>query len=118
MKLPVLLILQTALLTANNSFLKVLSRNLPNFSWSSKYFNVLLIRNWHWTLATSTTFMASAIIWFFIIKGFELSQAVPLTASTYIFSQIFAALFFGETIKIAQWFGAVLITTGCFLVAL
>ncbi|MBO7540939.1 MAG: EamA family transporter [Bacteroidales bacterium] len=115
MKLSVLILLQTAFLSTGNILFKVLMTNLPKFSWSKEYFRVFL-KNWHWGISMGVSFSIAAILWMYILKHFEISKAYPLTALSYIFGMVLAALFLGEAISVKQWLGAGLIIVGCFLI--
>ena len=116
MRLGLLVIIQTLLLSGGNIILKVLLTHLPKFSWSKEFFHALLVKNWYWVWAMGISFTSAFILWLYILKHFEISKAYPLTAMSYIFGMVLAALFLGEAISVKQWLGAGMIIAGCFLI--
>ena len=58
-----------------------------------------------------------AILWQQVLRRIELSSAYLFKGSTLIFTMLFAALIFGETITIPNIIGSVIIITGITLLA-
>ena len=58
-----------------------------------------------------------AVLWQQILRRIELSTAYLFKGTTLIFTMLFAALLFGETITIPNIIGSVIIITGITLLA-
>ena len=58
-----------------------------------------------------------AILWQQVLRRIELSSAYLFKGSTLVFTMLFAALLFGETITIPNIIGSVIIITGITLLA-
>lgn len=52
------------------------------------------------------------------LSRLELSYVLPITASSYVMTAVFAWLLLGEKLYITRWAGTLLISTGVFIVAL
>ena len=116
MKLGLLAILQTFFLATGNIFLKIFTNHIPKFSWSKEFFYIVIIKNWYRIWLFGIPFTVAAYLWIYMLKHFDVSKAYPLTAMSYVFGIALAAIFLGEKISSFQWFGAILIIAGCFLV--
>lgn len=55
-------------------------------------------------------------LWLHVLTRLELSVAVPLTASSYVFNAVLVHLRLGEQVSVRQWLGTVLITLGVVIV--
>ena len=115
MKLGLLITIMTILWASGNVFFKITKSHLPKFSQETQFF-LSLLKSWHWILAMGLSFAAAIALWMYTLKHFEVSKAYPLTAMSYIFGMILAAIFLKEGISSRQWLGAGLIIAGCFLI--
>ena len=115
MKLGLLTISLTILLAIGNVLFKITKSHMSKYNQETQFF-LSIFKNWYWILAMGLSFCVAAILWMYILKHFEVSKAYPLTALSYIFGMILAAIIFKEKITASQWIGAGLIITGCLLI--
>ena len=113
-KLVGLVSLQTIFLSGGQVMLKLALNQLGTFEWSWNYFKSVLCD--FWLLACGISFGAATILWLYILKEFEFSQAYPLTSLGFVFGMIAAWLVFGESIPFSRWIGLILVVIGCFLI--
>jgi undecaprenyl phosphate-alpha-L-ara4N flippase subunit ArnE len=97
-------------LAGGQVFLKFAMQRLGKFEWSWAFFRDLLT---NWQFGASGISMATAsLLWFYIIKHYELSVAYPLISISYIFGALAAVFIFHETVPMTRWIGIVLIMVG------
>ncbi|MBR6066910.1 MAG: EamA family transporter [Bacteroidales bacterium] len=113
-RLLILVLIQTIFLSGGQVFLKLAMEKLPKFSWTWSYFKAVLT-DW-WLLACGVSFGIATVLWLYILKHFQFSQAYPLTALGYIFGMIAAILVFGEHVNVYRWIGVILVVGGCMLI--
>jgi undecaprenyl phosphate-alpha-L-ara4N flippase subunit ArnE len=97
-------------LAAGQVFLKLAFAGMGEFVWTRKFF-VALLTNRHLAASGISMLMAS-LIWFYIIKHYELSLAYPLTSMSYIFGTLAAIFIFNESVPAIRWIGVVFIMLG------
>jgi undecaprenyl phosphate-alpha-L-ara4N flippase subunit ArnE len=97
-------------LASGQVFLKFAFARMDKFSWTWKFFSALFT-NWQLAASGMSMLMAS-LIWFYIIKHYELSLAYPLTSMSYIFGTLAALLIFNESVPMMRWLGVVFIMIG------
>ncbi len=115
LKLIALSLVQCLLLTCSQVFLKFALARIGGFSFSWAYLRELFV---NWQLACSgITIAAASLIWFYIIKHFDFSQAYPMISISYVFGMLAAMLIFREAIPVTRWIGVALIISGVILVA-
>ena len=106
--------LQCILLSAGQAFLKfALQRMLP-FGWNREFWASVFL-NWQFA-ASGLSFGAGSLLWMYILKHFQLSQAYPLVSISYVISMFCAIFFFHETVPVSRWIGCTLIVCGCLLI--
>ncbi len=110
----ILVTIQTLLFSAGQVLLKKAMMTLPSFSWHWDYFRDILANGW--LLASGVSFGVATVLWLYIIRHYDFSQAYPLTALSYIIVMIAAIFVFGETVPISRWIGVLLIVVGCFFI--
>ncbi|MCI2121326.1 MAG: EamA family transporter [Bacteroidales bacterium] len=103
-------IVQTLLLAISQTSVKVAMGRTGEFCWKWSYFKNMLI-NWPMACAATSAIIAM-IMWFYILKHWELSIAYPLQSLAYIWGMLAAALFLRETIVPTRWVGVLLIMAG------
>ena len=103
-------LIQCMFLAGGQVFLKFALRRMDTFSWTWKYFGALFT-NWQFA-ASGISMLLASLIWFYIIKHYELSLAYPLTSISYIFGTLAALFIFGESVPVTRWIGVVLIMAG------
>jgi undecaprenyl phosphate-alpha-L-ara4N flippase subunit ArnE len=97
-------------LAGGQVFLKFALARMGEFSWRWKFFAAFLT-NWHFAASGISMLMAS-LIWFYIIKHYELSLAYPLTSLSYIFGTLAALFIFNESVPAMRWIGVAFIMIG------
>jgi undecaprenyl phosphate-alpha-L-ara4N flippase subunit ArnE len=55
---------------------------------------------------------SASLLWFYILKNFELSVAYPLISISYVFGMIASILIFHETVPLTRWVGVGFIMVG------
>jgi undecaprenyl phosphate-alpha-L-ara4N flippase subunit ArnE len=97
-------------LAGGQVFLKFALAKTGQFTWTWKFFTALAT---NWQLAASgISMLMASLIWFYIIKHYELSLAYPLTSFSYIFGTLAAILIFNESVPPMRWIGVVFIMIG------
>ena len=109
-KLIILATIQSFLLAACQVFLKFAALRMGDFVFTWAYFKDLLM---NWQLALSGISIAAAsIIWFYMLKHYELSLVYPLISISYIFGMLASVFIFHEVVPITRWIGVGLIMVG------
>ncbi|MBR0123003.1 MAG: EamA family transporter [Bacteroidales bacterium] len=111
--LPLSIIQALCISTAQIS-LKIAMMRIDKFSWSWKFFGNLFT-NWP-LLLSGITALSGTFLWMYILKHYEFNIAYPLSAMTYMFGMIAAALVLHESVPFIRWIGLVLIIAGVILV--
>ena len=114
-RLLLLILVQGILVISSEVFLKFALERTGDFALKWDFFKSALST---WQLYTAAlAAIAGVVEWMYVLKNYELSQAYPLTAISFILSVIAGALIFGETITASRWLGVVLIMVGVFFIA-
>jgi undecaprenyl phosphate-alpha-L-ara4N flippase subunit ArnE len=67
----------------------------------------------NWQFASSGMCVAAAsLIWFYIVKHFDLSVAYPLISISYVFGMLASVFIFHETVPASRWIGVGFIMAG------
>jgi len=110
LKLICFSLVQCLFLASGQVFLKLAMTRIDKFSWSRKFF-VELATNWQ-LLASGLSMAAASLIWFYIIKRFDLSLAYPLISFSYVFGTLAAIFIFHENVTLTRWLGVLFIMIG------
>ena len=102
MRLIILAVLQSILLSAGQVWLKLALARMVPFGWSWTFWRSVFL-NWQF-LFCGLSFAAASGLWMYILKN-------------YPFSMIAAILVFHEDVDLLKWLGVLLIMTGCFLIS-
>jgi undecaprenyl phosphate-alpha-L-ara4N flippase subunit ArnE len=78
------------------------------FSW--KFFKSALF-NWQFA-SSGLCVVAASLIWFYIVKHFDLSVAYPMISISYVFGMLAAIFIFHETVSLSRWIGVGFIMLG------
>ena len=113
LKLLPLALIQSALLAIGQVFLKYGLQRMVSFDWNWTFFKSALL-NWQFAMS-GITIGAASLLWMYIIRQFPLSLAYPMGSLSYVFTMLFAILFFHENVDIVKWIGLFFIITGCIL---
>jgi len=69
-----------------------------------------------WVLIGVALLIAFFIMYLTALSRLDLSYVLPMTASTYILTALFARLILGETIASNRWLGTIVVSIGILLV--
>ncbi len=112
--LIILICVQSILLVAAQSFLKISVELFGTFSWSWQYFKTVFTT---WQFATSGLCALSAmLVWMYVLKHYEFSVAYPLLSISYIIGLLAAQFIFHEAVPLTRWIGVVIVMIGVFFI--
>lgn len=114
LKLVLLVMLQSALLTTSQVLLKMALNAFGKFQWSFAFFKTVFSNI---PFALSGISIVSALaIWFYVLKKFEFSVAYPMTSISFVFGLLAAYFIFHEAVVWTRWLGVAVIILGVILV--
>ena len=112
--LILLIILQSVVLVAAQTFLKISVELFGKFSWSWQYFKTVFTT---WQFAASGICALSAMfIWMYVLKKYEFSVAYPLLSISYVIGLLSAHFVFHEAVPLTRWIGVVIVMIGVFFI--
>lgn len=112
--LILLIILQSVVLVAAQTFLKISVELFGKFSWSWQYFKTVFTT---WQFAASGICALSAMfIWMYVLKKYEFSVAYPLLSISYVIGLLSAHFIFHEAVPLTRWIGVVIVMVGVFFI--
>jgi undecaprenyl phosphate-alpha-L-ara4N flippase subunit ArnE len=112
--LIVLIIVQSVLLVAAQSLLKVSVELFGQFSWSWQYFKTVFT-TWQFA-ASGLCALAAMLVWMYVLKHYEFSVAYPLLSISYIIGLLSAQFVFHEVVPLTRWIGVVIVMVGVFFI--
>lgn len=115
LKLLILAIIQSMLLSGGQVLLKFGLTRMSPFGWTWVFWKSALL-NWQFA-SSGLCFGFGSILWMFIIKNYPLSTTYPMISLSYVFGMLAAIFFFHESVDLVKWIGVFLIITGCCLIA-
>ncbi len=110
-----LAILQSAILSGAQVFLKFALQRMHPFGWT-KDFWVSMLLNWQFACC-GILFGTGSVLWLYIVKHYPLSVAYPMISLSYVFGMLAAITFFHEEVSTLKWIGVGFIMLGCCLIA-
>ena len=110
-----LAVLQSAVLSGAQVFLKFALQRMHPFGWT-KDFWVGLLLNWQFACC-GILFGTGSVLWLYIVKHYPLSVAYPMISLSYVFGMLAAITFFHEEVSTLKWIGVGFIMLGCCLIA-
>lgn len=110
LKLTILMLIQTLLLTASQVTLKVAMTQMEKFCWQWNWFRSQLT-NWP-LLASGVCITAATILWMYVLKHYAFSQCYPLVAISYVWGVAAAMIIFHENVPLVRIFGVFFIIVG------
>jgi len=114
LRLIILIVVQSVLLVAAQTFLKISVQLFGTFSWTWTYFKTIFTT---WQFAVSGLCALSAMLtWMYVLKHYEFSLAYPLLSISYIIGLLAAYFFLHEFIPITRWIGVIIIMIGVYFV--
>lgn len=112
--LILLIILQSVVLVAAQTFLKISVELFGKFSWSWQYFKTVFTT---WQFAASGICALSAMfIWMYVLKKYEFSVAYPLLSISYIIGLLSAHFVLHEAVPFTRWIGVIIVMIGVFFI--
>jgi drug/metabolite transporter (DMT)-like permease len=114
LRLIIISVIQSFFLAGGQVCLKFAMQKMESFSFTWRYFGALLT-NWY-LLATGICMGIATVLWFYILKHFELSKAYPMISISYVFGMLAAIYIFHETVPITRWIGVFCIIVGVCLI--
>jgi len=113
-RLIFLIVGQSVLLVAAQTFLKISVQLFGTFSWTWNYFKTVFTT---WQFASSgVCALAAMLTWIYVLKHYEFSIAYPLLSISYIIGLLSACFFLHEAVPISRWIGVVIIMVGVYFV--
>jgi undecaprenyl phosphate-alpha-L-ara4N flippase subunit ArnE len=111
-----LTVLTAFFLSVTQVALKLLLQKANGVSLSSPTQIVKLIFTPEFAI-TGFSFLASGLMWMYLLRKIELSLLYPLISVSYIFGLLAAMIVFREDVSINRWIGVAVIIVGVVLVA-
>lgn len=115
LKLIGLIIGQSVLLVAAQTFLKIAVQLFGSFSWTWQYFKTVFT-TWQFAMSGVCALLAM-LTWMYVLKHYEFSIAYPLLGISYIIGLFSAYFFLHETVPLTRWIGVIIIIIGVYFVA-
>ncbi|HOY39790.1 MAG TPA: EamA family transporter [Bacteroidales bacterium] len=105
---------QSLFLVISQIFLKLAVARSGNMSFTWSYIKEI-VTTWQ-MICSGLSIMIATIIWMYIFKHYEFSQAYPLISISYVFAIIAAVVIFHEAVPFTRWLGIALIIVGVIFV--
>lgn len=112
--LILLVILQSVVLVAAQTLLKISVQLFGPFSWTWGYFKTVLT-TWQFS-ASGLCALSSLFIWMYVLKRYEFSVAYPLLSISYIIGLLSAHFILHETIPATRWLGVLIVMVGVYFI--
>lgn len=112
--LIILIIVQSALLVAAQSFLKISVELFGKFSWSWEYFKTVFT-TWQFA-ASGICALVAMLVWMYVLKHYEFSLAYPLLSISYVIGLLAAHFVFHEAVPLTRWIGVVIVIVGVYFI--
>ena len=112
--LILLIIVQSILLVAAQSLLKISVQLFGDFTWSWQYFKTVFT-TWQFA-ASGACAVAAMLVWMYVLKRYEFSVAYPLLSISYIIGLLSAQFIFHEAVPLTRWIGVVIVMIGVFFI--
>ena len=61
-------------------------------------------------------FIASMILWMYLLKHYDISFVYPLLSISYIISLLVGCFIFGEVVPLTRWIGVVIVMIGVYFI--
>ncbi len=109
-----LIVLQSILLVAAQSLLKVSVELFGTFSWSWAYFKTVFT-TWQFFLS-GVCALSAMLLWMYILKHYEFGLAYPLLSISYVIGLLAASFVFHEAVPLTRWLGVAIVMVGVFFI--
>lgn len=114
-QLLILIVIQSVLLVAAQTFLKISVVLFGKFAWTWAYFKNVLT-TWQFA-ASGACAIAAMLVWMHVLKKYDFGLAYPLLSISYIIGLFAAQFVFHETVPLTRWIGVVIVMVGVFFIA-
>ncbi len=115
LKLISLIIGQSVLLVASQTFLKMSVELFGKFSWTWNFFKTVFT-TWQFA-ASGLCALLAMLTWMYVLKLYDFSLAYPLLGISYLIGLFSAYFFLHEAIPLTRWIGVIIIMIGVYFVA-
>lgn len=109
-----LIVIQSVLLVAAQTFLKISVGLFGKFSWSWHYFKTVFT-TWQFA-ASGACALAAFLVWMYVLKKYDFSLAYPLLSISYIIGLLSSYFILHEAIPLTRWIGVVIVMIGVFFI--
>ena len=109
-----LIILQSVVLVAAQTLLKISVEIFGKFSWTWQYFKTVFT-TWQFA-ASGLCALAGMLIWMYVLKKYEFSVAYPLLSISYVIGLLSAHFIFHEVVPLTRWIGVVIVMIGVYFI--
>ncbi len=109
-----LIVLQSILLVAAQSLLKVSVELFGTFSWSWTYFKTVFT-TWQFFLS-GVCALSAMLLWMHILKHYEFGLAYPLLSISYVIGLLAAYFIFHEAVPLTRWIGVAIVMVGVYFI--
>ncbi|MBQ3710168.1 MAG: EamA family transporter [Bacteroidales bacterium] len=115
----ILVVFQALFLASGQAMFKKFVELLGEKGWEFNNLYHTTVTNW-WVLTLMVLFFGlSFVLWAYVLKKMDFSQAYPLSSLSFIFGMFLAYFMFpAEVISLNRWIGVVLIVIGCVLIGM
>jgi undecaprenyl phosphate-alpha-L-ara4N flippase subunit ArnE len=117
-KYIIFVVLQALSLAGGQAMFKKFIQKVGDGGWVYSNLRAAAVGNW-WILVLMVLFFGmSFVLWAYVLKKMDFSQAYPLSSLSFIFGMFLAFFLFQESIPFTRWIGVVLIVVGCILISM
>ncbi|MDR2011301.1 MAG: hypothetical protein LBQ22_12555 [Bacteroidales bacterium] len=114
LRLIMLVIGQSILLVAAQTFLKISVKLFGDFSWTWEFFKNALT-TWQFSVSGICA-LTSLFTWMYVLRQYDLSLAYPLLSISYVIGLFSAYFILHEAVPYTRWIGVVIIMIGVYFV--
>lgn len=112
--LILLILLQSVILVAAQTLLKISVGLFGPFSFTWPYFKTVLT-TWQFA-ASGICALTSVVVWMYVLKKYELSVAYPLLSISYVVGLLSSHFVLHETVPLTRWIGVIIVMVGVYFI--
>ncbi|MDD4142451.1 MAG: hypothetical protein PHR20_06665 [Bacteroidales bacterium] len=113
-RLILLVMLQSVLLVAAQTFLKISVELFGKFAWAWSFFKTVFT-TWQFA-ASGVCALTAMIVWMYVLKHYQFSVAYPMLSISYVIGLLAAFFVFHEAVPLTRWIGVIIIMVGVYFV--
>ena len=114
MKILLIALIQSIIITAGQIMLKFGLIKLGTFDWTWNFWRTVVFNTP--LISSGIMMVVGTLMWIWMVKVFPLSQLLPLQTLGYVLGILASMFLFHETVSYSQWIGMALIMVGCVLI--